>query len=193
MTAPDEADGRRLRSEKSRALILEALFALIRGGDMDPGAARVAERAGVGLRTVFRHFEDMDSLYREMSARIEAEIVPLAMQPFRSSDWRGRLVELIERRASIYERILPLRVAGAARRFQSAWLMEDYRRVQAFERKMLESVAPKPIVRDAALIAALDLATGFESWRRLRQDMGLNPAAAERVVKLAVDKLIAGS
>ena len=36
---------------------------LIEGGDLMPSAARVAEEAGVGLRTVFRHFDDMDSLY----------------------------------------------------------------------------------------------------------------------------------
>lgn len=193
MTTQPEEDGRRLRSEKSRALIVEALLALIREGDMNPGAASVAERAGVGLRTVFRHFEDMDSLYREMSAQVEAEILPLALQPFEAADWRGRLFELVARRARLYERIMPLRVAGAARRFQSTWLMEDYRRLLAFERTTLESVLPKAIARDASLVAALDLATGFESWRRLRQDMDMKPAGAERVMRLAVEKLIAGA
>lgn len=190
MTEAEEVDGRRQRSERSRALIVDALFALIRAGEMDPGAARVAERAGVGLRTVFRHFEDMDSLYREMSQRIEAEIMPLALAPFSAADWRGRLDELVKRRIDIYERILPLRAAGAIRRFQSAWLMEDYRRLHAFERRTLESVLSKGVARDAVLLAALDLATGFDAWRRLRQDMNLSAAAAERVLRLSVEKLV---
>jgi AcrR family transcriptional regulator len=31
----------------------------------------VADRAGVGLRSVFRHFSDVDSLYLEMAAFVE--------------------------------------------------------------------------------------------------------------------------
>jgi AcrR family transcriptional regulator len=187
----EEADGRRLRSERSRALIVDALFALIRAGDMDPVAARVAERAGVGLRTVFRHFEDMDSLYREMSARVEAEILPLTQRPFAAADWRGRVFELLARRADIYERILPLRVAGAVRRFQSAYLMEDYRRVLGLERAGLHAILPKSVLANATLAAALDLAMSFDSWRRLRQDVGMRPAVAEATMRLTVERLIA--
>ncbi|PNB35794.1 TetR family transcriptional regulator, partial [Pseudomonas sp. FW305-130] len=33
---------------------------LVGKGDIAPSAARVAETAGVGLRSVFRHFADMD-------------------------------------------------------------------------------------------------------------------------------------
>ena len=56
-------DGRRQRSDRSRRRIIEALFDLIGEGDMSPSAVNVAARAEVGLRTVFRHFEDMDSIY----------------------------------------------------------------------------------------------------------------------------------
>ena len=42
-----------------------------------PDAAEVAEKAGVSARTVFRHFEEMDSLYSEMTERLEAEIMPI--------------------------------------------------------------------------------------------------------------------
>jgi len=62
-------DGRRQRSDRSRRRIIEALFDLIGEGNMTPSAVGVAERANVGLRTVFRHFEDMDSIYDEMTAR----------------------------------------------------------------------------------------------------------------------------
>ena len=57
-------DGRALRSERSRRPIVEALFALVGEGVLQPTAQQVADRAGVGIRTVFRHFEDMDALLR---------------------------------------------------------------------------------------------------------------------------------
>ena len=64
----DGVDGRMLRGERSRQQIVDALFKLIRAGEMNPGAAQVADAANVSLRTVFRHFEEMDSLRMEMTA-----------------------------------------------------------------------------------------------------------------------------
>ena len=69
-TTQDEThtpDGRRLRSERNKQKIVTAMMELVREGDYDPSVASIAERAGVGLRTVFRHFDDVDTLYREMS------------------------------------------------------------------------------------------------------------------------------
>ncbi|MBI1188553.1 MAG: TetR family transcriptional regulator [Alphaproteobacteria bacterium] len=189
-TAP--ADGRRKRGERSRRQIVEAIRALIGAGEMNPSAAQVAERAGVSLRSVFRHFEDMDSLYREIAALVEAEVMPLALRPFEAREWRGRLVELTARRADIFERIMPFRVAGAARRFQSAYLMDDYCRTISLEQTALKAILPPEIADDALLFAALDVIVGFESWRRMRQDQGLSMKKAEAAMRFAVERLTAG-
>jgi AcrR family transcriptional regulator len=186
------SDGRRMRSERSREQIIDAMFDLIREGDMAPSAARVAERAGVGLRTVFRHFDDMDSLYREMTERIEADIMPLALRPFAAADWRGRLRELVARRASLYERIFPLRVSGNLRRFQSEVLMDNYRRALLFERSALQAILPEELISDEILFAALDMVLGFQGWRRLRQDQEFSADKAEAVIAFTVERLIAG-
>jgi len=195
MTEPTvqiETDGRRLRSARSRDQIVEAMLSLIGDGEMNPSAAQVAERAGVGLRSVFRHFEEMDALYREMSARIEAEILPAATAPFVARDWRGQLGEMLKRRAVAYERMMPFRVAGAVRRFQSAYLMADFARAHAYESKSLREILPKSLLADAARVAALDCAIGFEAWRTLRQDQGLSRKKAEEAVRMAADRLIGG-
>jgi len=75
-------DGRRQRSERSRAKIIEAMWALMLDGNMDPSAADIAEKAGVGLRSVFRHFEDMDAIHRELVLLAEADVTPLMMKPY---------------------------------------------------------------------------------------------------------------
>ena len=65
--------GRRQRSLDSRARIVAAMLQLVRAGDVSPSAEQVAARAGVGLRSVFRHVKDMDAaLYREMADVVEA-------------------------------------------------------------------------------------------------------------------------
>ena len=191
--APDEGlDGRRQRSERSREQIVEALFALIRAGDMAPRAVAVADAAGVSLRTVFRHFEDMESLYREMAERMEAELMPIVLAPFEAPDWRGRLSEVVSRRAHIYERVLPLRVAASVRRFQSPFLMEDYQRFLRLERAGLESILPAAILTNRTLFSALEMVTGFQAWRRMRQDQGLSPAETEAVTRAIVERLLDG-
>src|SRR5580692_11820333 len=102
-----EADGRRRRSQDSRARIVAAMLELTRAGDVAPSAEQVAERAQVGLRTVFRHFNDMDSLYREMSHAIEGELREVVLRPFKAKVWRERVLELIERRSHAFEKIAP--------------------------------------------------------------------------------------
>ncbi|MEO8374286.1 MAG: hypothetical protein ABI471_03615, partial [Sphingomonas bacterium] len=53
-------DGRRRRSETSRDKIVEAMLAIVAEGQITPSAEQVALRAEVGLRSVFRHFKDME-------------------------------------------------------------------------------------------------------------------------------------
>ncbi len=185
-------DGRKMRSERSRHQIISAMLELVREGDMNPSAASVAERAGVGLRTVFRHFEDMDTLYQEIAGYIEGIVLPKVVTPFQSRHWRGRLEELVKRRASIYEEIMPFRVVANLRRFVSGYLMDNYRRNMLLERAALKSVLPEAIHEDKILFAALELTTGFQSWRRLRQDQGLSPAEAEAVMALMAMQLVEG-
>ncbi|MCU0730983.1 MAG: TetR/AcrR family transcriptional regulator [Hyphomonas sp.] len=186
----DASDGRRQRSERSRAQIIEAMFALIREGEMSPSAARVAERAEVGLRTVFRHFEDMDSLYVEMAERIHGEVMPKVLAPFEAKEWRERFFEHLDRRIAIYEHVLPVRVSANLRRFQSRFLMEEYRRNLLMERSALMALLPEEISRDPVLFAAIETSASFQTWRRLRQDSDLSPEDARAVFRLVLERLI---
>ena len=47
------SDGRLRRGERSREAIVAALFELVGEGVLQPTAQQVAERAGVGIRSVF--------------------------------------------------------------------------------------------------------------------------------------------
>lgn len=187
-----ETDGRRERSNRSRDQIVRAMIDLIRAGEMQPAAARVAEKANVGLRTVFRHFEEMETLNREISAIVAAEILPIVEKPFEGKTWRDQLDDLLQRRADIYERIMPLKIAGSLQRFKSPFLMKDYNRFLRMEREGLKRVLPPKIMGDATLFSAIEMATGFQAWRRLRHDQGLSPAEALKVARFIIDRLLAG-
>jgi len=184
-------DGRRQRSARSRAKIVDAMFKIIRGGDMEPSAAALAKEAKVGIRTVFRHFDDVEGLYREMSARMEAEILPIVNKPFVGEDWQTRLSELISRRIDVYERILPIKTAAGLRRFQSDYLMKGYQRFLKIEREGLQEVLPARLTEDKTVFASIELLAGFNAWRRLRQDQGLSVKQSEKVIRHTISKIVA--
>jgi AcrR family transcriptional regulator len=189
-TADEETDGRRRRSQDSRARIVAAMLDLVREGAVSPGAETVAARAEVGLRTVFRHFKDMDSLYGEMSHVIEGELRTVVAQPLRGQTPRERVLELVERRSMAFEKIAPFKHASEAHRHNSKFLAAGHTRLVAESREILERVAPPEIAADPLKLEALDLLLSFEVWSRLRRDQGLSPAKAREVLTAAVSRLL---
>jgi AcrR family transcriptional regulator len=187
--APKTADGRRQRSEESRRKIVAAMLAIVRKGVISPSAEDVAARAKVGLRTVFRHFDNLDGLYREMGDAMRAEILPLLEKPFAARGWRGRLGELIARRADVFERIMPIRIAADVHRHQSAFLKSEGELMTKYQRAGLAKILPKEI--GAERFEALDLILSFETWRRLRKEQGLTPARAKIVVEDMARRMLA--
>lgn len=186
-----DSDGRRARSRSSRRRIVAAMVELIEGGDLMPSAARVAEEAGVGLRTVFRHFDDMDTLYAELSATIAARVMPVATAPYDGADWRADVRELARRRARVFETMLPFRLAANLKRYQSAFLMAEYGRVVTIERELVLRLLPDAVKADRIRVEALIAALSFQTWRALRHDQGLTAEDAGAVTAHMVAALLA--
>jgi len=189
--APAETDGRRRRSQDSRARIVAAMLELVHAGDINPGAEQVASRANVGLRTVFRHFSDMESLYAEMAQAIETEVRKMIDTPFAADGWRERMVELIARRSAVYERIGPFRRAADVHRHQSRFLQQAHERLNAISRELLKREMPPEQARDLTLVETLDFLLSFETWNRLRRDQDLTPRRAREVLEQAVRRTVA--
>jgi len=165
------------------------MIELVRAGDISPSAADVAARAGVGLRSVFRHFNDMESLYREMTDVIEAELRAMSARPFKSETWQERVLELVERRSAGFEQMMPVRLASDARRHTSAVLQDDHERFTLGLREILKRVLPRGTV-DRPTFEALELLLSYEAWSRLRREQGLSIAEARKTLRLAVKALI---
>jgi AcrR family transcriptional regulator len=176
-------DGRRRRSDASRAKIVAALLDLIREGDYGPSAEVVADRAGVGRRTVFRHFKDMDSLYGEMQAAIWHRVEHIVCVPVQGRTWRERLDHVIDLRARFFEEVLPFKDAAEAHRFRSTFLRLEHEQSTQALRDMLLLALPKDIQADPLRREALDLVLSLEAWRRLRRDQRLSPKAALSVLR----------
>ena len=185
-----QADGRRQRSQRSREKILRAYWELMLAGDMSPSAAAIAEHAGVGLRSVFRHFEDLDTLLRELMQLCYDELTPEFMTPFKSSNWRDQLLEIVERNVMIWERIRVPHTAGEIGRFKSQVLMDDYQRSRNLEISGIKAILPKDIDNYNNVLMALDASMGFSTMRRLREDRKLSISEVKKVMTLMVRSIL---
>ncbi len=168
------------------------MLALVRDGAIAPGAEQVAARAEVGLRTVFRHFEDMDALYREMAQAMEAEIRPFIVMPFASTDSRERILEVIDRRVRVFEKVMRFKNAADVHRHRSAFLKKNYQRLRDLQRSALRNALPQQISADPIRFEALDLLLSLDTWQRLRCEQKLSVARARATLEFAAGALFAG-
>src|SRR4051794_19041395 len=67
-------DGRTARAQRTRQAVVEALLNLLQEGDLRPTAPRIAERAGVSLRSVFQHFADREALLFAVADQQQREL-----------------------------------------------------------------------------------------------------------------------
>ena len=187
-----ETDGRKHRSQKSQMLIVNAMLELVAQGNLAPSAEQIADIAKVGRRSVFRHFSDMDTLYREMNDSIAATMESLVQRPFEAADWYGQILEVVDRRAVAFEKMQPFLLAGQLHRHRSPFLKAAHARFVERLRNILLRILPKDAAHNAVVVEALDLLLSFESWNRLREDQGLSIAKSKQVLKQAIESLLKG-
>jgi AcrR family transcriptional regulator len=191
--AKNTADGRIDRSIATRKLIVQALTVLVYEGHLAPTAQQVAKRAGIGLRTVFRHFEDMDSLYREISTNLDALMQPVLHLKLNAPTWQERLVESIDHRADLFDRMAAMHVAAQVHRHESAYLAGNLMDTARLQRELLVRLLPQEMAQNALLIDALDALMSIEVWIRLRREQGLASAQARDVLRMSVRALLASA
>src|SRR3954471_7456784 len=80
----------RADAERNRGLILEAARSVFAEQGLDAGVAEVAERAGVGVATIFRRFPCKEDL---LVAIVEARISEIVACARRASTFREFMVE----------------------------------------------------------------------------------------------------
>jgi AcrR family transcriptional regulator len=180
-------DGRRARSQRSHDAVVEALLDLLRAGSVQPSAAEVAERAGVSVRTVFRLFEDLDSLVEIAIEQQWERIGPLHDAPDASGTRAERVAALAHQRIAIHDAIAPI-VRGGKHLFeQSTRIRRTIRDRRNLLREQMEVQFERELrgrrPADAReLLSALEVACSFESIEYLRTVAAHSITEAEAIV-----------
>ena len=185
------SDGRRLRSERSRQAMINAALILIEEGNFAPTAKQISARAGVGMRSFFRQFEDMDQFF----AAVDEHTVGSFWESFlHEGDREGTLTErldsIVATYAKAFEEHRSLLLATKSLRWTSRVLKENYERYQQISRANKERWLPEIIQLPADDRELTDAYLSFEMWHRLRDIQGLTRGAAQTLVLKALTRLL---
>jgi len=183
-------DGRRLRSNRSRQLIIESMLELIKQGNLVPTAQQVADHANVGIRSVFRHFEDMESIFETASELCHTEYRGLFIGGDRSGSLQERILHATECHANAYETMSNMILSGSARQWNSEVLQKSYIAYQHQLRRDLDEWLPELESLTESKRQAVDGIASFKMWHRLRNIQSLDKTDSIKIIVEMLKALI---
>ncbi len=188
-------DGRRLRGERSREGVIDAILDLLHEGIERPTASQIAERSGVSVRSVFRHFDDVETLYAAAVERHSQRLAPLVDLPTLPSDLDARAVVLAEHRACLYEAMGFVRRVAERLRRSSPVIAERLELVRVVLRDQMEEVfGPElsvlPPTRSEAARHALEAVSSWYAWEELTVVQGCDRPEAVAAMAHAIRSVV---
>lgn len=186
-------DGRHARRDANREKIVRAFLDLVRAGVSEPGAHTIAHKAGVSPRTVFRCYEDVESLYRELAAKVRADLLSRAFPELKTRNRSHRLERFLKNQVAACADHEHLRFAleGHRRRFDA--VDDETRALARIERERLTLAINPDNALNPDLFEALNALVSFDMWRRLRIEQGLSKARAGRVMVSSAQAVFAAA
>ncbi len=182
-------DGRVERRKASRRKIVDCTRKLMIEGYAEPTAEQVAQRSGLTTRTLFRHFPDMKSLYLEVLSEGRALALAVMDEPLPSGDSVELLRSIVDRRARVYEHLLPMQISRTLLTHRSDRAQSDTKNDIKRRRKRLRDVLPPEVAADPLLFEAIDGVLSVVFWVSLRRDQGLSAKRAKDVMLCAALRL----
>lgn len=192
----EKMDGRRARGLRTRDAIISALLDLIAGGDIAPTAQRIADRAGVSVRSVYQHFADVEGLYADAAERTYRWIKETAKDVDPQLPLQRRVDAFVESRVGALEPLLPFhravrlmeptseRVHGY-RVAMEKWEKERVGKVFATELRAMDGS------RRTTVLSGIDVLSSTDGWDHLRRN-GQSPRGARQVLRAGILALLGG-
>ena len=181
-------DGRLTRAARTRAAVVDALLTLNERGNVRPTARDIATEAGVSLRSLYVHFDDLEALFVAAAERHTDRLAALVGPLIVEGDRESRIEMLLTRDATLYEAGAGVRRAALLQEPFSPALQQALTLGRKLARSTIRQVfAPELAAagdegRDA-LARALEIATSAATWDALRSFQQLSVEAATDQVR----------
>ena len=162
-------DGRFARSQKTKDAIVKALLKLLRNTPF-PTAEQVAKESKIGLRTVYRQFKDMESIYLSL----HEECMHSLSQMFNSDvdldrSFEERVSFAISERFAIYDEYETLFIATISNSARLPTLVNQVAESYQIMRERFIKIVPEIKKLSAIKSDLLFTRITFPSWFSLRK------------------------
>jgi TetR/AcrR family transcriptional regulator, regulator of autoinduction and epiphytic fitness len=191
------AGGRSARATRTREAVVDALLTLIDEGNLRPTARAIAAQAGVSLRSVYVHFDDVGDLFHAAARRHFENLESLVGAGIAEDepDLDKRVDAFIERRAHVYEASANIRRAALLQEPFSPTMQRILERARKLARVHVDAVFgadldPPDTPQGAWERSALDVVSGIDAWEVLRRRQGLSDDEAKDVVRRLVRAIV---
>ncbi len=188
-------DGRRMRSERTRQIVIEAYLDLLRSDLRMPTAAQIAAKAGISVRSIFERFSDLNALSLATAdhAIIQAQAESAARDV--DADRPTRIRSHILIRALACEKWLPLwRVILNTQQdvpdLRTRVVLTRYANIERMRLMYAPELSTLADAEREPLLKALATLISFESWDQLRGCYGLSIDDAQAVWRVAIDRML---
>ncbi len=176
-------DGRNLRAESTRRKIIVGARALVEEQARLPKVADVARRSDVSVRSVFQHYQDVETLFLAVVDAIADELDDVPRDIEASGSLHERVQRLTERQAGVYERVMPAVIASRQLNPPPPALIERTERRRALLRHHLETIFHPELASLTSscrteAIAELMAVADWDCWIALRHRQGMEPERA---------------
>ena len=183
-------DGRRQRSERTRLAIIDAALSLQEEGILVPTAQQISDRSGVLIRSFFRHFDDMETLFKAADDQLRDSYEALFIGGDRDGFLEERVNRAVEQRSAAFEKLKNIFLGTKAQLWRYEMLRKNYARNQRGLRKDLEAWLPELKGLPEVDCESVHAIASFEMWNRLRSEQGLSEKASISVVQSTLIRLL---
>ena len=178
-------DGRNLRSINSQKLIVDACIKLFKAGNLEPTAQQVADESGVGIRTVFRQFDEMENLFKSVDAVLSKEYdFEVKYDP--SSSFETRLQSTINHMNAGYEKHKLIMFMTVSKMWKYRFLKENYLMYQDIIKNKTEEILPEVLNFDTESRYLFHASLAFAMWTRLQGQKLNNDQIAKAMLRQCI-------
>jgi AcrR family transcriptional regulator len=182
-------DGRAARRDRNRAAVIDAVVEAFTEGTLEPDPDDVAARCGLSPRSVYRYFDDRESLLRAAIDQTFERVRPLtAIERIGEGPLEERISRFVAARLRLYEAVAPTARAARRRAATSDIVRAQVERTRRGLREQVEhhfarELRALPARPRRAVTAAVDGLCQFEGLDHYRVHLGY--ASSETRVLLA--------
>lgn len=187
---------RRRHSEQTRDLILEAMAAIVSAeGTTEFSVQDVADRAGVALRTVYRHFPNRQALLDGLSELVDRRLNELRADTGPAWHEARTLDDLLRAVPEVFaqlDELVPLSTALTLLSASGHRRARDHEaRTAAYRRILRDHLGVVDDERATASFAVIRHLLSANTWYALREEFGLSGRRAGEAAARAVAAIVA--